>query len=170
MVHRSWIKYLSSHGNQGYQGTLSPIENAGWGFLEEVGLEVAGKGWCLSPLYTRPTSFLHTKTASWGAIFMLPWRTSAHGFRHLLCPQPRTSSSLPPPVLPSSWGWVLLFTQQSTTVSVHTLSLELSRGVLHSPAPLIGWPGGAVAAGECGGQHRRNYSRFVAWWEWSYVV
>lgn len=80
------------------------------------------------------------------------WSTSAQGFRHLPCPQPRTPSSLSPPVLPSSRGWVLLlFAQQGATVSVHTLSLELSWGVLHYLAPLIGCLGGAIAAGECGG-------------------
>lgn len=101
--------------------------------------------WVLSTLHRALKTHL-------GAHLHASWSTSAQGFRHLPCPQPRTPSSLSPPVLLSSWCWVLLlFAQQGATVSVHTLSLELSWGVLHYPAPLIGWPGGAIAAGECGG-------------------
>ena len=43
------------------------------------------------------------------------------------------------------------FSLSKVPLSVHSLSLELSCGVLHYLAPLIGWPGGAIATGRCGG-------------------
>lgn len=124
---------------------------------------------CLSsefcPLYTRPI-LSNTKSPLWDDSSMLPWSTSAHRSRHLPSHQPGIPSTFPPPVLPSSGDGVALLSFVKMPPSLYALlSSELFEGVLHSPSPLKGWRGGAVAGGECRGQHRRN-SVFIGWWEW----
>lgn len=91
---------------KGSQGTPSPWKMQGEVFLRGRP-EVAGRVWCLSsgscPLYTRPL-----KNTSWGTLACLMEHQCPGVQASSRDPQPRTPSSLSPPVLPSSWGWVLL--------------------------------------------------------------
>lgn len=123
LMRRKWFpeaesSNLSSCGNQVHYRDLSSTGSAGWGFLEETGLNV---GVCLlAMIHFQPDcqSICTPKLWVW-EYFSFHAVVIGSGIFHVTSPEYHQLSST---YLPSLWGWIaLIFIHQSSIIRVYTV-------------------------------------------------